>query len=195
MSNKWISTWVRPREAMRKVLLENPVATIFLLAILNGVVTAISWLAFIYTREAREERIGAGFVILLLVCGVIMGLVHLYLGGWLYKVTSRWLGGKGDFIATRNAVGWGSYPLIVAGILSVLAYASDRPIPILALILGVLNIIFATWASILFIFFIAEAQKISFWRAFVALLIAAVLIFAVLMIISLFVPLLSPIFN
>lgn len=191
----WASIWVRPRESMRKILATNPFKKIVALAITNGIVTAISWIAFVNTRYPQQgEYKSTGFTLLLLVVGVVLGLINLYFGSWLLKVTGLWIKGKGSYIETKCAVGWSCYPFFIAGIFAILSYLLYQN-SLLALLFGIINIVLSVWATIIGIFLLAEAHQFSFWRALTAILIAFVLVFVAIMLISLIIPLLAPIFR
>jgi len=194
-NNRWVSIWVKPRATLKSILDSDPLRTIIPLSIVSGVVSAISWLGFLWTRfpYQKEYRL-ALFALALLIVGGLFGLLNLYLGGWLYRITGSWLGGKGEYRAVKCAVGWSAYPFIMSGILGILSYIFYH-YPLLSLLFGVLNLIVLIWAFILFLHLIGEAHQFSAWKALVAILIGAVLIFIAAILISLLLPLLKPLFS
>lgn len=193
--NPWISIWGSPKKTIRSILERDPKRIILWLAIIGGIVSAFSWLGYLWlTYPLRQDYQSALFIVAILIAGGIFGIVHLYFGGWLYRLTGSWIGGKGNYTDVKCAVGWSSYPFIVAGIFGII---SMLPYPSywFQLSFGILNLIFAIWGFIIFMNLLGEAHRFSAWKALLAFLIALVLLFVALMIVSLLVPLLSPLFD
>ena len=197
--NPWSSIWTRPRQTLRGILETNPYRLILLIAIVEGIVSALVFLGLLKTQLPYQREAPKLIAILVLaIIGIISGIIHLYLGGWLYRVTGSWLGGKGSFTDVKCAVGWGQYPFIIANLLAFFSYLSV-PNLWLQVIFGILNFIVAIWAIVIFLHLIAEAHRFSSaWQALGAVLIAAVLVFIaviiVVMIVAALIPLISPLF-
>lgn len=191
----WLTIWVRPRETMRKILDTNPYRLIIWFALLWGVLGSISLLNQLWTHYThRPEFRTLPYILISLFGSILIALLVLYLGGWLYKLTGSWIGGKGTFVEIKCAVGWSFYPFIITSILGLLVFAT-MGIPWLTAIFGLLQLAALVWSFIIFLFLLAEAHKFSVLRALGTILIAYALVFAALMILGLLVPLLTPLFN
>lgn len=191
--NPWFNIWVHPKKTIRSILDKNPRGIIPWIAIIWGI--SLFWNSYLWKGHLWEGRFPhAVFFIALVIAGAILGIVLLYFEGWIYNLTSSWIGGKGDFTKTKCVVGWSKYPFIITnifGIISVLVLAQ----PWVSGLFGFLNLVAAVWGFVLFMNMLGEAQKFSAWKGVLAFLIAFVLIFVAIMIIALLVPLLSPLFQ
>lgn len=193
--NPWISIWCSPKKTLRALLEKDPKRVILWLAIVSGVISAFSWLGYLWLyKPSHPEYQTALFIIGTVVVGVIAGLIHLYFGGWLYRLTGSWLGGKGTFTEVKCAIGWSFYPFIIAGIFGLISMLAF-PNPWLQSTFGLLNVIVAIWGFVILMNLIGEAHSFSAWKAVLAFLIAVVLLCVALMLVSLLVPLLRPLFD
>lgn len=191
----FLSLWIHPRRTIRNILSTNPLRMIIPLALLNGVISGISWVAFFWARFPYQEQYQhAFFVIGLILGGALFGLFNLYFGALLYQWIGSWIGGKGHFRDMKCAVGWSCYPFIVASLFAFLSYILSAHIS-LSFFFALLHVVTLTWAFILFLHLIGEAHQFSAWKALVTLLIAFVFLFLIslilLFLITLFYPILS----
>lgn len=192
--NPWISIWLHPKKTMDSILETDPKRFILWLAVLGGVLFSISWVSYLWIQYPHRQELHQVLVVLaVILIGGLVGIIHLYLGGWLYQLTGSWIGGKGDFIQVKCAVGWANYPFIIARIFGLLNLVVI-PHPWFQAIAGLLNAAFALWAFVIFINLLARAHRFSAWRAILSFFITLFLVFVALMIICLLVPLLSPLF-
>ena len=192
--NPWLNIWVRPKATIRFILDTNPKCVIIWLAIIGGMISSLAWLGYTWISYPSEQNIQhILYFILILVGGALLGLFYLYVGGWLYQLTGSWIGGKGTFIDLKCAVGWSHYPLIVSNMISFLSLLA---IPNLwtQTIFGMVDIVTMIWGFLVFLNLVAEAHRFSAWKALLTFVIALILLFVAIMIISLFVPLLAPLF-
>src|SRR5690348_1594708 len=119
--NPWFSIWTKTRLTMREILETNPTRAIVALSILNGIANSLVWLATLWSKfPARDDYRKGLFIVALLVVGALLGLIGLYLFGWIYKVVGRWLKGTGTYTEVKSAVGWSAYPFLVASLLNFL---------------------------------------------------------------------------
>ncbi|MCC5832665.1 MAG: YIP1 family protein [Chlamydiales bacterium] len=189
--NPWIHIWTRPKKTMRAILESDPKRVIIWLAILGGIFTSFASIGF--WRPAYPEIWNVFLVISTIILGGIIGLVHLYVGGWLYRLTGSWLSGRGTFIDVKCAVGWSNYPFILSNIAAIISLLV-RPNPWPQFLFGLANIVIAVWGIIIFLNLLGEAHRFSAWKSLLAVIIAFILIFVVVMIIALIIPLLVPLF-
>lgn len=193
-SNPWIEIWLHPREVLKEQLQRDPRRWVLTLAIINGVVSGLSWAIASWTKYAQVSPIINGLIFtLILVLGAILGVLSLYLASWIYKVTGRWLKGKGDFTAVKCAVGWSYYPYLVAGLFGILNMLTVR-IPLLGLFFGLIMAVLTVWSFIISLKLLGQAHDFSAWRALAMVFITVVLIFIVIVIVMLLIPQLAPLF-
>lgn len=193
--NPWSHIWIHPRETLRSILQRNPRRLIIWLAILASILSFFASEAMAGTGKMFESSQSAlAFTAAAIIIGALIGLFHLYFGGWLLRLTGGWLGGQGNFTEVKCAIGWANYPAIVFNI-AFLFKAALWSVPPLAMIFALIGGVLWVWNLVIYVFLIAEAHKFSAWRSLGAILLAAVLIFAVLVIIGLLVPLLGPLWG
>ena len=191
--NPWVNLWVKPRETIRKILNTDPKRLILWLAILAGICASLTFTA--YSWYPPRTTLHASLLIgTLVILGALFGIIHLYFTAWLLTLTGSWVGGKGNFIDVKCAVGWSNYPFIVADIFAFLMVVTKNNVWLTALC-GLLYLIALTWAFVIFLKIIGEAHKFSAWKAILALFMAFVLVFVAMIIIALLVPLLTPLFK
>lgn len=188
-SNVWTNIFIHPRSQLRLLIATGPQWMIIPLSLINGVLSSFGYLLLLWigypTRADFREPL---FSVILLIAGMLLGLIHLYFGAFLYHLTGRWLGGTGTFTSLKCAVGWSSYPFIIVSLFNLLnlTLPFNRFLsPLLALIYLALII----YATILFFKLIAEAHSFSAWRALLAFLIAFLLVFVAFMILLMIIPL------
>ncbi len=191
--NPWLQLWTEPRKTIRSILTTDPQKLIIWLAVAGGIVSLISYAAYNPSRATTPLTLGIYFVLLAIVGG-IFGLIHLYFSGWLLKVTGQWVRGKGSFTDVKCAVGWSNYPFIISNLFALLNFLFLDHLWIRSIFL-VGSFVLSFWAFIIFLKLIGEAHQFSAWKALLAFIIYTVLILAVLVIIALLVPLLSPLFH
>ncbi len=192
--NPWLQIWVNPKKMIRAMIDRNPTRVIIWLAILWGILSGLSstsYLMLTYPHNALYRNVF--FVITVLIAGGFFGIIYLYIGGWLFKLTGAWVGGKGTFTSVKCAIGWSYYPFIIA---HVIGYFSVLSIPNIWLqsLFGLINVVITVWGMIIFLNVVGEAHRFSAWKALLAWMIALVLVLVVIMLISLLIPLLAPIF-
>lgn len=180
---------------MRFLLTTDPHKTIVWLASISGILGAFT---YAYSYQTNLPNSSAHFrplpLIGILIGGAILGLIHLYFAGWLYRLTGSWIGGKGTFTDVKCAVGWANYPYIMSSIAALLGLLSV-PHLWLQVIFGLINLVILIWSLVIFLKLLSEAHQFSVWKGIFAVLIGSALIIAVLLIIALLVPLLTPLFQ
>ncbi len=192
--NPWTHIWVHPKKTIRSILDRDPRRMIIWLALIEGVISAFAWAGQAGTAHPdRQDFHNFWALLALFVSGGIFGIIHLYFGGWLYKLTGSWLGGKGTFTDVKCAVGWSNYPFILANIASLISLLVV-PNPWLQGLFGLITLVFAVWGIVIFLNMVGEAHRFSAWRALLAVFIAVILIFVAVMLVALLVPLIAPLF-
>lgn len=190
--NPWLHLWTSPKKTMRFILNSNPYRHILWLAALSGILAGGLWSFMLWKQDHTALTIF--FAIIFLIGGGVVGILALYVEGWLYYLTGYWIGGKGSFIDLKCAVGWRNYPAIVALIfngLNILAI----PNPWLQALFGLIYATLTIWTLIISVNLIGEAHRFSAWKGLLTLIIALVLVTVFLILIGLLLPLLKPLFQ
>jgi hypothetical protein len=112
--------------------------------------------------------------------GPITGLLALFLGSWLLRLTGRWLGGRGDALRIRTAIAWGNAPIVWGLLLWIPlllvfgqeVFATETPLMdsrpgLYALYLGLaaIDLVIAIWGFVAFLHCLGQVQGFSAWRA------------------------------
>jgi Yip1 domain len=192
--NPWLKIWTEPRKTMRAILSTDRIKNILYLAIVGGILAGISFALSLQKNPPNIKTMSAVPFISLLIAGGLLGIFNLYFGGWLYRLTGSWIGGKGDFTDLKCAVGWSNYPYIIASLFSIISLLSIPNIWLQGFF-GLLNFIAVIWGVVIFLKLISEAHQFSVWKGILTVIIASVLITVVILIIGLLVPLLKPLFQ
>jgi hypothetical protein len=211
----WFSVLTDPRETMRRILYYEPKRHVILLAVLDGIVLSLTSVLNGFSllvsmgNELTMETYAttqydlSGLPVLMLtyliigsvssiVGGPISGLLRLYVGGALLRMTGRWLGGKAFPGEVRAALAWGSVPRLWGAILLlirlfVFGYAayvnafvgaiSSSAMMILAMVFGLLESVVWVWALVVLLKCLGEAHFFSAWKALGAVLLGIGVIF------------------
>ena len=194
-NSPWLSLWIHPRQTMRRIFDTNLCSYVIPITMIGGAIGALSTVsAFWITYPQREIFKHPLFVIIALLVGSLLGLFHLYFGGWLYNVVGRWLKGKGDFSSVKCAVGWSAYPFAIASLLSLLQNLTVER-PIISGLIAIVYLVVTLWALIISLYLLAESHLFSVWRALGTILVSFIMIFVFFMFIAFLIPLLKPIFD
>lgn len=192
--NPWVDIWKNPRETMRSILNTNPYRWIIWLALISGLLTALTWIGYLWIQYPEKENYRQTlFLVSLIIVGCILSLFHLYFGSWLLQVVGNWLKGQGNYTQVKSAVGWANYPFIIVGILNLLGLATLK-YPLLSFMISLVYLAFFVWAIVIYLNLLSEAHRFSIWRALATILIASAIIFLILLLISMLVPMMSPLF-
>jgi len=175
---------------MREILRTNPRRFVVPLAVLAGFGNSLD--------NASGRSLGDGNALpvwaIILVCAVLGslgGLLTLYAGGWLLRLTGRWIGGRATAVEVRSAIAWSSVPLVWSlllwppelALLGRGMFTTATPTldanPLLLIPLGfliLLEVVIGAWAVVVFLKALGEAHGFSAWRSLGASAIAGLLV-------------------
>lgn len=185
--NPWFSIWIKPRATMRWILDTEPRRMVLPLAALGGVSQGL---------QAATPRILADFPIVTIVglkvaVGAIGGVLGVYLGGFLIRLTGRWLGGSGDSVGVRSALAWSQIPtiwsiLLILPLLAAFGAEAFRLDPssmgdtpgvwLFMLPYIVVQIVVGIWGLVITLKCVGEVHGLSAWHALGALVVAFLLV-------------------
>lgn len=171
----WRLIWHRPRAAFRAALAGRPAWEPWLLAALAGAGAALAWGAM---GELGAALGPLGLLALAAAAGAPLGAAGLLLGGVLLRTGGWLLGGRAGAAQVRAALGWALAPA-TAGLplwLAWLALAAAGAGQAQGLLVGALGAAQAglwLWSAALSVVGLAEAHRLSLWRAAASWLAAA----------------------
>jgi hypothetical protein len=182
--NPWTSIWFRPRATIRQIVDMDPTYMVLPLAAAAGIGRALGRTS----RMPQSDDLPLPVILAILaVVGSLMGLVTVYIAGWLLRWTASWLGGMATSQQTRAAIAWGQIPLIAAipVLLTLIALfglhffdarspetewqAQLWPAKIVG---GGLSIVLSVWSLFTLLKCLAEVHQFSAWRALGASILA-----------------------
>lgn len=188
-SSVWFSIWVRPREAIRKIMENQPRYSSLVLYAIYGFPFLIQLaqsvsLSFYFAWQFVL------FVVLLL--SPLMGAVVVNLLTLLFYWTGKWIGGAASFSTVRLALLWSNVPqiitclgwVIVVYLFEDFVFQEDfvkavwigREKGIIALF-GLFSLTAGVWALVLRVFTLSEVQGFSIGKAVLNILLPFLLIF------------------
>lgn len=192
--NPLFTMWVHPRRTFRRILDTDPKRHVLLLAALSGLAQNLP--NFFDPAFDRFFQIGVQ-IALILVAAPLLGIVGLYLSGWLLKVIGSWLEGSGTQQMLRAATAWASVPILYTIPLWLLLLAvapgdfmdprvmtPDRAG--LMLIVGLIQLTVAIWSVVLHCHTIGEAHGFSAWKGLLVIVLMLVIIVVAAMMLAVF---------
>ncbi len=115
--NPWLSIWWHPRSTIRQIVDTNPRRSVLLIMMSVGVAGVLMQGARFLNRSGLPVPI---FFLMLLGLGAVVGLIWLYLFGWLYRWVGSWLGGQAKNVEVRAAIAWAQVPTLAGWLLWVI---------------------------------------------------------------------------
>ena len=185
--NPFVTIWLHPRKTIRAILDRDVTYMVLAIAAVGGISQALGRMA---DRNAADKISFPVILLMAAVIGPIGGILGLYFGSWLVRVTGRWLGGTAGSEEVRCSIAWGSVPAVWGSVLWIPAivltgsglFMSEMPESIggtalvVALALLIVQVGTAIWAFITSLHCLGEAQGFSAWRAFGNFLLAGVIV-------------------
>ncbi len=181
LDNPWIAICFRPRVTLRRILEENPTRFVLVLAALGGV---LEFLREAEGTESEETSLASIFVRALTV-GALMGILGLYVFGFVLRGAGSLLGGRGTARDVRAALAWAYVPAVWLAILWIpkLLLFGKSVFTIEAESLGEsylalrwLEYAGSLWSLVIGIQCLGEALRLSAWKALLALLMGTLLL-------------------
>lgn len=194
--NPWISIWVEPRKTIRSIINTDPKFRFWVLSAAYGLPILFNF--------AQNLSLSAAFplwaILLasLVICSFV-GAIGISIGAWLFKVTGRWLGGKGTFNEIRSAVAWSNAPSIVSVAMWIALIAVFKEqvfvrefaeMTFIGYQAGVVFLAFliqtivSIWGFIILLKTLGEAQKFSAWKGLLNVVIPFAIIVGVVWILA-----------
>ena len=175
--NPWFSMWLHPRRTIRQIVETDPERLVVFLAAAGGIVEALTNAS----SDSKGDHMSLQAILLTaLIGGPIMGIIGLWLGGFLLRWTGGWIGGQADSRRIRATLAWANVPLVWSLLLWIPAlllfgaelFAAATPIIDASTMLSGLYMVFSfgigtvsIWAFVVFLHALGEVQGFSAWKA------------------------------
>lgn len=196
--------WTRPRDTVRRIITENPELHVVLLVCLAGIGQSLDRASM---RNAGDNMPMAVIIGVACLFGPLGGLLSLWIGSHLIRLSGTWIGGAASREHIKTAIAWASVPAVFAlplWILQILLLGSEmfteetprldaQPmLLILFLAIVLAEFILGVWGFVLLCKTIAEVQGFrSAWRGLGNIFLAGAVIIVPLVLIVFGVTLLS----
>lgn len=122
--NPWWRIWVQPRQTIRYLINTDPKMHFWVLAIMYGIIRAVTWSMDVSLGDYISPSEVAGFI---LFGGALAGVIGIYLTASLLELTARLLGGKAEGQHVRAVLAWAGVPmnaLVIIGFIPLAAMFS-----------------------------------------------------------------------
>ena len=200
----WFSVWFHPRRTIRQIVDTNPKQSVLLLPALSGALEL--FLYDVLTPSPKEIPIILA-LLMTLAGGALLGLVGLFVMGWLYRWVGNEFGGRANNGQVRAAMAWAEIPKLVlfafwivlmivtqGNLLKIWQGQQVLPSPLLQI-----GLLFTLAAGVLFIWhlvvlckMVAEVHRFSSWTGFGTVLIPNASIYVVIFYTSMLAGIMSP---
>ena len=194
--NPWFTIWKQPRATIQYIVDTNPQNSVLVLSAIAGIGQLLSNAS---ARSLGDNLDMSTILLIALVVGPISGIIGLYLGGLLLRWTGSWMDGKGSAENVRAALAWSNVPLIWAMLLWLPELAlfggelftsgmpeveASETLPSLLLLFGLIEIVIAVWAFVVFLQCLGQVQGFSAWKALGNAILAMLFVFAVVIVVG-----------
>jgi hypothetical protein len=198
-ASPWFTMWIRPRSTIQRLIDIDGDPRILLLAGLAGIADVLNTATL---RSQGDKMSLAGILGIALIAGPVKGIIQLYIGGFLLRLTGRWIGGKADSETIRAALAWGSVPIVWSLLLlppelvifgkEIFTSATPGIDSSMALALamigfGLVEATVGIWCFVVIVKGLSEVQRFSSWKAVANIILSGLVIVVPILVIVLLV--------
>lgn len=192
--NPWLTIWVRPRQTIRALVEYNVNFRILILCFIYGFQYLLQTSQFLALGQNTSLLM---IILFSAILAIPVGYIIFNILSFFYFLLGKLIKGKGSFKQIRAATYWSSVPLIIsvlAWIILMGVHGNNLFIPgyekhllgisvALNVAIGLVQVVIAVWAIIIFLHALGEVQGFSAWMALLNAFLAAVSLSAVLFLI------------
>src|SRR5579862_5033523 len=156
----WISVWFSPRQTIERLVATRPTYFVWPLAILGTIASFYSQISVID---------GAGYLLSwqlglsLLLFGALVGVVWLYLAGFMLSWIGRLFGGQASAPQMRAVFAWSTLPTTL-GFVVILMIAAASPRGSAQDSVPLLVAAFSLWSFLAFLLMLGRVLHFGLWR-------------------------------
>jgi signal peptidase I len=176
--NPWRALWLHPGLAVEAVIARNWRTATLALAAIECIVALLAATGQPFHLFDLEPGGTLWLVVLLIaLAGAVLGIVGLYVTGWVVNVVARTFGGRGAPAGVRAAIAWGSVPLLISSVvgLAMRLGAGENEAPSVPLVLaGAAAAVCFVWGVVWQIAMLARVQKFGAARALLSGLVGCI---------------------
>jgi len=177
--NPWKEVWLHPRDTIKAILKYDPKYMVLPLAALAGI--ANNALDF----ESMDAIVGGSSFIGSVFVAALLGIVSLYVYGFLLNLTGKWIKGKANALKLRAAIAWSSVPVVSSLLLFIpLLFGLNNSAPGIVGISTITMIVLGVWSLVLYFSMLSEVQKFSVWKAILNQILVAIIVLIPLLILA-----------
>ena len=180
--NPYLTIWMKPRATIRGIVNENPSFRVLPIAAAGGILQALQVAVMVWAGDQLSVSM---ILLFCFVLGPPLGLILLYLGAWIVKLSCRMLGGHADSREVRAALAWSSIPFLATAPLYIVRFAlvgkelftfekpsvvSQPALFYLLVATFVPEVVLSIWWLVVTLKALAEVQRFSAWRALSSML-------------------------
>ena len=192
--NPFISIWTSPRDTIRRIVEHDPEHKVLLITCLAGIANLLGE----YSSKSMGDRYEVTTLLILsVILGPIFGVIGLYVGAWLIRLTGKWVGGKASLEHLRTSIAWANVPMIMVLVLFIpefLIYGPDLFTTEMYSVISsdamyysfmgfmLLEFTLAVWSLVILIKGVAQVQGFSSWVALGNLLLTLVVLIAIIVV-------------
>ena len=169
--NPWKEVWLHPRNTIKAILKYDPKYMVLPLAALAGIANNALDFEMMDGIIGGSSFIGSAFV------AAILGIVSLYISGFLLSLTGKWIKGKANALKLRAAIAWSGVPVVASLVLFIpLFFALNSDLSGIIGLSSIVLIVLGLWSLVLQVGMISEIQKFSIWKAILNIILAFIVI-------------------
>ena len=156
----WLTVWLSPRQTVERLVATRPAYFVLPLAILGTFASLYSQSSVIY---GVSYLLNWQLLLSILAFGALVGIVWLYLAGFMLSWIGRLFGGQASALHMRTVFAWSTLPTILGFvIILVVGAAVGRggtmdSVPLLVAA-------FSVWSFVVFLLMLGRVQHFGFWR-------------------------------
>jgi len=160
----FISIWWKPRQTIEAIVMDQPDRLAVLLLAALGSTTSIAGTLLEAGLNLTDWPMPAIYA----VGGPVLGVISLYINGWIVGWFGRIMGGRASNAEVRAVFAWGALPLILGFVLTLMFGAALRFIGSTSAWrlpeVNYLSFIFGLWSIIIILLMLSRVERLGFWR-------------------------------
>jgi hypothetical protein len=180
--NPWASMWTKPKQTIRSIVATNPKRGMIGLIFVYGLAMT---LANTFPPIQRGQVTPLMGIIIAFILAPLIGVIGLYLNGWILWGVGKWFKGKAPFYHVFAAYAWSRLPLIFIAVMWFVLIVFGGVSLIEQLMKGPSGMFFLAvilisqiWAIVLLLQNLSEVQGFSLLRAFGNWIVAVIIVSA-----------------